>query len=211
VDTTLAPDARFLDAIRVQVRGTAPEPTPGSPGRNGRAGSSPGTASATAVPGAPGTVQAVLPAGRVDGAPVRVVVADDADGVRELVCLLLDMEPDFTVVGWASNGAEAVDVVARTEPDLVVLDVAMPVLDGLGALPEIRREAPEARIVIFTGFTAPALYDQVRALGADALVEKGLDTGPLVDRLRTVCRGPRPGPKVRGCAEPPTGTAADQP
>jgi CheY-like chemotaxis protein len=211
VDITLAPDARFLDANRVQVRGAAPDPVPGSPARNGRAGSSAVTTAATAVPGAPGTVRAVLPAGRVDSAPVRVVVADDADGIRELLCLLLDMEPDFTVVGWASNGAEAVDVVARTEPDLVVLDVAMPVLDGLGALPEIRRSAPEARIVIFTGFSAPALYDQVRALGADDLVEKGLDTGPLVDRLRTVCHGPRPGPNVRGRAEPPTGAAADQP
>jgi DNA-binding NarL/FixJ family response regulator len=123
-----------------------------------------------------------------------VVVADDADGIRDLLCLLLDMEPDFTVVGRACNGAEAVEVVARTEPDLVLLDVAMPVLDGLAALPEVRRAVPRARVVIFTGFSAHALRDQVLALGADALMEKGIDTGPLVDRLRKVCRAPRSAP-----------------
>jgi DNA-binding NarL/FixJ family response regulator len=134
-----------------------------------------------------------------DGVPgpdqraVRVVVADDTDGVRDLVCLLLDLEPDFTVVGQARNGAEAIEVVAGMEPDLVLLDVAMPVLDGLSALPRVRAAAPAARVVVFTGSCERSLAREVSALGADALVEKSLATGPLVERLREVChRPPRP-------------------
>ncbi|WP_131768576.1 response regulator transcription factor [Candidatus Protofrankia californiensis] len=124
---------------------------------------------------------------------VRVVVADDADGVRDLVCLLLDMEPDFVVVGQARDGAEAIEIVSCTEPDLVLLDVAMPVMDGLAALPMIRRRAPQARVVIFTGFSEQALGEQASALGAHALIEKGLAVDSLVDRLREVCgRAPAP-------------------
>ncbi|WP_261557751.1 response regulator [Frankia tisae] len=125
-------------------------------------------------------------------APRRVVVVDDADGVRELLCLLLGTEPDFVVVGAAANGAEAIDEVIRTVPDLVLLDLAMPVLDGIGALPRIRRVVPQATVVIFTGFSEDALLDRVLALGADALLEKGLATGLLVDQLRRLCAAPRP-------------------
>ncbi|ONH29926.1 response regulator [Pseudofrankia asymbiotica] len=123
---------------------------------------------------------------------MRVVVADDADGVRDLICLLLDLEPDFTVVGRAANGAEAIDLVAETGPDLVILDVAMPVLDGIAALPRVRRLVPGARVVVFTGFSAYTVRDEVLALGADDVMEKGLGSGPLVDRLRAVCRRPAP-------------------
>lgn len=130
--------------------------------------------------------------GRGRPGPYRVVVADDADGLRELLCLLFDTEPDFTVVGRATNGAEAVEVVTRTEPDLVLLDVAMPVLDGLGALPRVRTAAPRARVVIFTGFSGGGLREEAMALGADELMEKDLSTGALLDRLRQMCRQPRP-------------------
>ncbi|MCK9874784.1 MULTISPECIES: response regulator transcription factor [Frankia] len=132
------------------------------------------------------------PGSPVAPGPCRVVVADDADGVRDLLCLLLGTEPDFTVVGVAADGAQAIDEVHRTDPDLVLLDLAMPVLDGIGALPRIRRIAPRAVVVIFTGFSEETLLDQVLALGADALLEKGLATGPLVDQLRQLYAARRP-------------------
>jgi DNA-binding NarL/FixJ family response regulator len=118
----------------------------------------------------------------------RVVVADDADGIRELVCVLLDTEPDFTVVGRACDGAQAVDVVAETAPDLVVLDVVMPVLDGLHALPQVRQIAPDACVVVFTGLPEQSVREEALALGADALLDKGVVTGPFVEILRDACR-----------------------
>jgi DNA-binding NarL/FixJ family response regulator len=120
------------------------------------------------------------------------VVADDADGVRELVCLLLGMEPDFTVVGQARDGAEAIARVIETSPDLVLLDVAMPVLDGMAALPEVLRRAPGARVVVFTGFAEPSVHAEALALGAHDVVVKGLGLASLVDRLREVCARPSP-------------------
>lgn len=118
---------------------------------------------------------------------VRVVVADDADGPRELICLLLDMESDFTVVGRARDGAEAVNVVADTGPDLVVLDVAMPVMDGFTAFSGVRAAAPRAKVVFFTG-SGEAASEKARALGADGLIEKNGSVDTIVPRLRSVCR-----------------------
>jgi DNA-binding NarL/FixJ family response regulator len=130
------------------------------------------------------------------GLVTRVVVADDADGIRELVCVLLDTEPDFTVVGRACDGAQAVDVVAETVPDLVVLDVVMPVLDGLGALPQVRQIAPDACVVVFTGLSEQSVREEALALGADALLDKGVATGPLVETLRDACRARRGVPRA---------------
>lgn len=123
-------------------------------------------------------------AGPRDRRATRVVVADDAEGIRELMVLLLGMEPDFEVVGQARNGREAVERCRECRPDLVLLDLAMPVLDGLAALPLIRRVAPGARLVVFTAFLEPALVRQALEAGADAMLEKGSGVGMLVDRLR---------------------------
>ena len=123
--------------------------------------------------------------------PVRVVVADDADGVRELTCLLLEMDGDFQVVGRARDGAEAIELARAGRPDLVLLDVAMPVLDGIAALPRLRAELPEARLVVFTGFRESALEREARGAGADAVIEKGLGVQTLVQTLREVCMLPR--------------------
>ena len=124
--------------------------------------------------------------------PLRVVVADDVDGVRELICLVLELEPDFTVVGRAANGAEAIELVVETAPDLVLLDVAMPVLDGMAALERVRRLAPAAQVVMFTGFSEPTLRADALALGAVDVVEKGLEPNLLVERLRQVCHRSSP-------------------
>jgi DNA-binding NarL/FixJ family response regulator len=123
--------------------------------------------------------------------PVRVLVADDADGVRELVMLLLDMESDFTVVGQARDGIEAVDRAVDLQPDLVVLDLSMPRLDGIAATPRIRRASPGTRIALFTGMAEPSVEAEARRAGVDAVLAKELGATTLVDRLREICRGPR--------------------
>lgn len=114
----------------------------------------------------------------------RVLVVDDAANLRELLSLLLDTEDDFEVIGTASDGIQALAVADGMQPDIVLLDLAMPVMDGMQALPELRRMLPAALIVIFSGFEQAALVDEALAAGADAYLEKGASVTQLVDLLR---------------------------
>jgi DNA-binding NarL/FixJ family response regulator len=120
----------------------------------------------------------------------RVLVVDDAANLRELLSLLLDTEDDFEVIGTASDGKQALIVADALQPDIVLLDLAMPVMDGMQALPEIRRRLPAAIIVIFSGFEQAPLVDEALAAGADAYLEKGASVTQLIDLLREL-RGRR--------------------
>ena len=114
----------------------------------------------------------------------RVLVVDDAANLRELLTLLLEVEDDFEVVGTAADGRQAIDAAALLKPDVVLLDLAMPVMDGLQALPELRAHLPKARIVIFSGFEHEALAEEALLAGADAYIEKGTSVTALVSQLR---------------------------
>jgi DNA-binding NarL/FixJ family response regulator len=114
----------------------------------------------------------------------RVLVVDDAANLRELLTLLLDTEDDFEVIGTASDGEQAVAVAESLLPDIVLLDLAMPIMDGMQALPRIRRLLPDSIILIFSGFEQAALIDEAIAAGADAYLEKGASVTQLVDLLR---------------------------
>jgi len=114
----------------------------------------------------------------------RVLVVDDAANLRELLTLLLEVEDDFEVVGTAADGRQAIDAAALLQPDVVLLDLAMPVMDGLQALPELRANLPHARIVIFSGFEHDALAEEAMQAGADAYIEKGTSVTQLVAQLR---------------------------
>jgi DNA-binding NarL/FixJ family response regulator len=114
----------------------------------------------------------------------RVLVVDDAANLRELLTILLEAEDDFEVVGTAADGQQAIDCADELHPDVVLLDLAMPVMDGLQALPALRRALPDARIVIFSGFEQSALARQALSSGADDYVEKGASVTELVARLR---------------------------
>jgi DNA-binding NarL/FixJ family response regulator len=81
----------------------------------------------------------------------RLVVADDSPAYLELLVLVLDQVPELDVVGTAADGREAVRVTLDSEPDAVLLDVDMPVLDGLGAAAEIRRLRPQTELLLHTG------------------------------------------------------------
>ena len=115
--------------------------------------------------------------------PVRVLVADDSPGLRELLVLLLNMESSFTVVGEARDGVTAVNLAESLQPDLVILDVAMPRLDGIEALPQVRAVCPESQVVIFTGDSDDAVEGEARAAGASAVIAKDMGAITLVERL----------------------------
>jgi DNA-binding NarL/FixJ family response regulator len=114
----------------------------------------------------------------------RVLVVDDAANLRELLTLLLDTEDDFEVIGTASDGEQALVVAEGLMPDIVLLDLAMPVMDGMQALPRLRHMLPKSIIVIFSGFEQAALVGEAMAAGADAYLEKGASVTQLVDLLR---------------------------
>jgi DNA-binding NarL/FixJ family response regulator len=125
-------------------------------------------------------------------APIRVVIADDAVGLRRLLRAVLTRQPGFEVVGEAGNGAEALVAVSRTRPDLVLLDLTMPVMDGLEALPRIIGLSPSTRVVVLSGFNAGQMEHEALALGAHAYLTKGLPPGELVAALRRAVEGDGP-------------------
>ena len=113
----------------------------------------------------------------------RVVLADDAGELRALVRLALERSGQFEVIAEAGNGQEAIDAVGAHEPDLVLLDVSMPVMDGLEALPRILEAAPNTTVVMLSGFTEERLGAEARRLGAAAYLEKGVPPKALVAHL----------------------------
>ena len=110
--------------------------------------------------------------------------------LRALIRLTLERSEHFVVVGNAGNGREAIDVVSATQPDIVLLDVSMPIMDGLEALPKLCATAPDAKVVILSGFSEARLGAEAAAAGAAAYLEKGLTPDVLVARLLHVVQGP---------------------
>lgn len=137
---------------------------------------------------------------------LRVLVVDDNADLRRLIGVKLGVEEGLHVVGEAGNGAIALEMAAALSPDVVVLDLSMPVMDGLETLPPLRRLLPESRIVVLSGFEARTLRDQVKGLGADEYLEKGAPLDGLVDLIRGLSRRDaqvidltdRPAPSERG-------------
>ena len=106
-----------------------------------------------------------------------VVVVDDTAPIRQLVRLYVEETGDFEVVGEAADGRAAIDVVTEKQPHVVVLDLAMPVMDGLQALPLIREGAPSAHVIVLTGFGTDDTIAAARDAGAARFVDKGPDMG----------------------------------
>jgi len=131
-----------------------------------------------------------------------IVVVDDAAEVRALVRTLLRLSGLLDVVGEAGNGAEAVELVRELRPALVLLDVSMPVMDGLGALPRILEVAPETRVVMYSGFQEEGLAHRAVELGAAAFFEKSTALGTLAAELVQVLEDPAALASTTRVAEP---------
>lgn len=117
---------------------------------------------------------------------VRVLVVDDTPDIRMLLRFTLEHDERFDVVGEASNGVEAIEAATRLRPDLVILDRHMPVLDGVEALPVIRRNAPGATILLFTAHADESTRQLAMSAGADQVWSK-LDV-PLTDMADELAR-----------------------
>jgi DNA-binding NarL/FixJ family response regulator len=120
---------------------------------------------------------------------VRVLLCDDQALVRSGFRMVLEAREDMEVVGEAENGADALQLAARCRPDVILMDVRMPVMDGVEATRRLARTGTRARIVILTTFDSDEyVYEALRA-GASGFLLKDVQPAQLVDAVRVVARG----------------------
>jgi DNA-binding NarL/FixJ family response regulator len=125
----------------------------------------------------------------VDTHPVRVIVVDDQLLLREGIARLLSADPHIQVIGQASNGQEAIEMVDRARPVIVLMDIRMPVLDGIQAIREIKRRYPETRIIILTSFVYDGYVVEGLMAGADGYLLKDASPSALVSGIMAVAAG----------------------
>ncbi len=124
--------------------------------------------------------------------PVRAVVVDDVDDMRQLLRLLLEREGHFTVVAEAENGQSGVTAALAHRPDLVLLDITMPVMDGMQALKLIRSHVPSAVVVMLSSWeTSSSEARACTTLGAHGYLRKGENLHHVPDELRAIVRATR--------------------
>ncbi len=123
--------------------------------------------------------------------PIRVLTVDDHPLMREGIAAVLDDEPDMAPVGEADNGWQALQAFERLRPDVTLLDIQMPVMDGLEALARLRVLSPGARVIVLTTFKTDAQAWQALKLGAVGYLLKTQLRAELLDAIRAVHRGHR--------------------
>ena len=110
----------------------------------------------------------------------RVLLVDDNSAVRSLVRRLFELEPDFEISGEAENGRDAVEKAENLKPDLIILDLIMPVMTGLDAAPLLKQLLPDTLIILFTQQEGSEVERLARAAGIDAVVSKSQAASELV-------------------------------
>ena len=128
----------------------------------------------------------------MEDAKIRVLVADDHPMLREGLVAVLDTQQDFEVVGEAADGSEVVRLAERLNPDVILLDLEMPGVDGVAALEKLRSAGSEARTIVFTAYdTDERILGALRA-GARGYLLKGASRTEIFDAIRTVHAGGSP-------------------
>ncbi|MCS6993228.1 MAG: response regulator transcription factor [Anaerolineales bacterium] len=118
-----------------------------------------------------------------------ILLADDHAVLRSGLKLLLESQPDLKVAGEASSGLEALDLAAKLQPDLILLDLSMPGLGGLDALPALKKAAPDAKVLILTMHDDPQYLRSALKNGAMGYVLKKAADAELISAIRAVLRG----------------------
>ena len=118
--------------------------------------------------------------------PPHVLVVDDDAAFAELLTLLLSADRRVQVAGTAADGAEAVDLALELEPDVVLMDLHLPVIDGVEATRRIRRHLPDTRVVVVTSSNDPEDRQRARQAGADAFLPKSVGEQALVEAILSI-------------------------
>jgi two-component system nitrate/nitrite response regulator NarL len=119
---------------------------------------------------------------------IRVLIADDQRLFVDAVAALLTGEPRIEIVGRAHDGLDAVELARSLRPDVILMDISMPRLDGVDATARIRAENPEARVLMLTGSNSPDDVDRARQAGAAGYVTKDRIAAQLVEAILSVGR-----------------------
>ena len=117
---------------------------------------------------------------------LRVLLADDDASFLESLKPLIEDQPELTVVGFAENGLHAIELADELVPDAVVIDLHMPLLDGVTAVARLRKDHPNLCLIALTGDPDTQLHDAVREAGADAVLQKSELVESLFERLSAV-------------------------
>ena len=120
---------------------------------------------------------------------IRVLVTDDHAMVRDGICALLALTGDIEAIGIAANGREALDMVRELMPDVVLMDIAMPIMDGLEATRRIHKEFPKVKILALTQYDERAYVFPVIEAGASGFISKTAASSELATGIRSVHRG----------------------
>lgn len=115
-----------------------------------------------------------------------ILIADDSLFVREALCELFDQEEDFDVCGDAENGREAVEMAQVLHPDLILLDLSMPVMNGLDAARALKRVMPDVPLIMYSAYTDSFTEKEARSAGVSALVSKSEQASVLIGKARSL-------------------------
>ncbi len=120
---------------------------------------------------------------------IRIVIADDHQIVRRGIRMFLADDPDFEVVGEAANGAEAVEITRQQRPDVVLMDLLMPVMDGITAIGIIRREIPDVEVIALTSVLEDAAVVNAIKAGAIGYLLKDMQSDALLSAIKAAAGG----------------------
>jgi len=115
---------------------------------------------------------------------IRVMVVDDHEFVRTMMCELVDGTDDMQVVGEAPDGAQALPVAQETKPDVVLMDLSMPIMNGIDATREVTSSMPGVRVIVLTTSTKGQDVHDAAAAGAIGFLSKGADPHDVLDAIR---------------------------
>jgi two-component system, NarL family, nitrate/nitrite response regulator NarL len=115
-----------------------------------------------------------------------VLIVDDSSIVRAAVRDLFKPRAEFVVAAEAKNGQEAIDVAERVRPDLIILDLSMPVMNGLQAAALLMKMLPDVRIVLFTSYDGPEVHRQAQMAGIHAVISKSQASTMLIPRVQAL-------------------------